>query len=64
MQNYRYWVIARCPTVRFLDFQKVKDSERSKATELFGTREEPSELAQSVRPISVLLCSALHAQRH
>lgn len=47
-QNYRYWVIARCPTVRFLDFQKVKDSERSKAAELFGTIAEPSEAAQTV----------------
>lgn len=47
-QNYRYWVIARCPSVRFLDFQKVKDAERSKAAELFGTAAEPTELAQKL----------------
>lgn len=47
-ENYRYWIIARCPKVRFLDFQKVKDSERSKAAELFGTIAEPSEAAQTI----------------
>lgn len=35
--------------MRFLDFQKVKDSERSKAKELFGTKDAPTELAQKVR---------------
>lgn len=34
--------------MRFLDFQKVKDAERKKAKELFGTRDEPTELAQSI----------------
>jgi len=48
-QHYRYWVLYRCPSVRFLDFQKVKDSERSKAKELFGTVNEPSALASKVR---------------
>lgn len=48
MQNYRYWILWRVPQVRFLDFQKVKDAERSKAKELFGTKDEPSELAQSI----------------
>ncbi|THW00116.1 U2-associated snRNP A [Aureobasidium pullulans] len=47
-ENYRYWVIARCPSVRFLDFQKVKDAERSTAAELFGTVAEPTELAQKL----------------
>lgn len=47
-QNYRYWVIWRCPTVRFLDFTKVRDVERKKAKELFGTAEEPTELASQV----------------
>ena len=41
----------RCPTVRFLDFQKVKAAEREKATELFGTHEEPTELAKSVAAV-------------
>jgi U2 small nuclear ribonucleoprotein A' len=47
-QNYRYWLIATCPSVRFLDFQKVKDAERTKATELFGTVTDPTELAQKL----------------
>lgn len=47
-QNYRYWVIWRCPSVRFLDFAKVKDAERERATELFGSADEPSELAKTV----------------
>lgn len=38
----------RAPQVRFLDFQKVKDAERSQAKELFGTRDAPTELAQSI----------------
>ncbi|KAI4764314.1 U2-associated snRNP A [Aureobasidium sp. EXF-12344] len=47
-ENYRYWIIATCPSVRFLDFQKVKDAERSKAAELFGTVAEPTELAKKI----------------
>lgn len=47
-QNYRYWVIWRCPSVRYFDFAKVRDMERKKATELFGTAEEPTELASKV----------------
>jgi len=34
--------------VRFLDYQKVKDVEREKAAELFGTAIEPSALASKV----------------
>lgn len=48
MQHYRYWVVWRCPTVRFLDYQKVKDAERQKAAELFGTAAEPTELASGI----------------
>ncbi|KAK7738736.1 U2 snRNP complex subunit [Diaporthe eres] len=47
-EHYRYWVVWRCPTMRFLDYQKVKQAEREKATELFGTAEEPTELASKV----------------
>ncbi|KAJ0115339.1 u2 small nuclear ribonucleoprotein a [Diaporthe amygdali] len=50
-EHYRYWVVWRCPTVRFLDYQKVKQAERDKATELFGTAEEPSELASKIKGI-------------
>lgn len=47
-QNYRHWVIWRCPSIRFLDYQKVKDVERTKAEELFGTASAPSALASKV----------------
>jgi U2 small nuclear ribonucleoprotein A' len=47
-EHYRYWVLWRCPTVRFLDYQKVKDAERAKAKELFGSTEAPTELASQV----------------
>lgn len=50
-ENYRYWIVWRCPTVRFLDYQKVKDVEREKATELFGTAKEPSALASKIMGI-------------
>lgn len=52
-EHYRYWVLWRCPSVRFLDYQKVREAEREKARELFGTVEEPSELAQKVGYYSV-----------
>ncbi|OKL58219.1 U2 small nuclear ribonucleoprotein A [Talaromyces atroroseus] len=47
-EHYRYWVIWRNPHIRFLDYQKVKDAERAKATELFGTFEQPSALASKI----------------
>ncbi|KAL2172874.1 hypothetical protein VTG60DRAFT_52 [Thermothelomyces hinnuleus] len=50
-EHYRYWVLWRCPTVRFLDYQKVKDAERNKAKELFGTAEAPTELASQIMGI-------------
>ncbi|KAI9729295.1 MAG: U2 snRNP complex subunit [Cirrosporium novae-zelandiae] len=50
-ENYRYWVIWRCPSVRFLDYQRIRDAERHKASELFGTYEEPSELASKIMHI-------------
>lgn len=34
--------------MRFLDYQRVKDVERTQAKELFGTREEPSSLAAKI----------------
>ncbi|KAI9673073.1 MAG: U2 snRNP complex subunit [Trizodia sp. TS-e1964] len=50
-EHYRHWIIWRCPTVRFLDYQKVKDVEREKAKELFGTFSEPSALASKIMGI-------------
>lgn len=47
-QHYRSWILWRCPTVRFLDYQKVKDAEREAAKELFGTIEAPTALASKV----------------
>lgn len=47
-QNYRYWLLYLAPQIRFLDYQKVKDSERSQAKELFGTHDAPTELAQGI----------------
>ncbi|KAI6781402.1 U2 small nuclear ribonucleoprotein A' [Emericellopsis cladophorae] len=47
-ENYRYWVVWRCPAVRFLDYTKVKEAERERGRELFGTDEEPTALAQQI----------------
>ncbi|KAK5657767.1 hypothetical protein OQA88_2840 [Cercophora sp. LCS_1] len=47
-EHYRYWVVWRCPTVRFLDYTKVKDAERQRAKELFGAADAPTELASSI----------------
>ena len=38
--------------MRFLDYRKVKDVEREKAKELFGTQAEPSALASKVSYVS------------
>jgi U2 small nuclear ribonucleoprotein A' len=51
VQNYRYYLLWRCPSIRFLDFQKVKDAEREKARELFGTAEAPTDLAKSIMAV-------------
>jgi U2 small nuclear ribonucleoprotein A' len=37
--------------VRFLDYQKVKQQERTQAEELFGTVDEPTELASRLMGI-------------
>ncbi|KAL8966625.1 MAG: hypothetical protein Q9197_005879 [Variospora fuerteventurae] len=50
-EHYRHWIIWRCPTIRFLDYHKVKDAERTKATELFGTTKEPSAVASKIMGI-------------
>ncbi|KAI5861923.1 L domain-like protein [Durotheca rogersii] len=46
--HYRYWVLWRCPSVRFLDYEKVKEAERKRARELFGSAEQPTELATQI----------------
>ncbi|KAF2143661.1 uncharacterized protein K452DRAFT_285691 [Aplosporella prunicola CBS 121167] len=47
-ENYRLWIIWRCPTVRFLDYRRVRDVERNEAKTLFGTAEEPTPLANQI----------------
>ncbi|RAL12867.1 U2 snRNP complex subunit LEA1 [Aspergillus homomorphus CBS 101889] len=47
-EHYRPYLIWRIPSLRFLDYQKVKDAERERATELFGTAEQPSALASKI----------------
>ena len=37
--------------MRFLDYAKVKEAERRRAEELFGTAEEPTELASKIMGI-------------
>ncbi|KAN0067457.1 Leucine-rich repeat domain containing protein [Elaphomyces granulatus] len=50
-EHYRFWIIWRIPSIRFLDYQKVKDAERKKATQLFGTEQTPSSLASKIMGI-------------
>ena len=50
-QHYRAYLIWRCPTVRFLDYRRVRDGEREKASDLFGTLDEPSALASKIMGI-------------
>ncbi|KAI0520816.1 L domain-like protein [Xylaria bambusicola] len=50
-EHYRYWTLWRCPSVRFLDYAKVKDAERKHASELFGTVEAPTELATKIMDV-------------
>ena len=42
-------MIWKCPSVRIFDFQRVRDAERKRARELFGTEKEPTNLASKVR---------------
>lgn len=45
-------MIWRIPSVRFLDYQKVRDAEREKAKQLFGnSADEPSPLASKIMGI-------------
>jgi U2 small nuclear ribonucleoprotein A' len=48
IQNYRYWLIWRIPSLRFIDFERVKEKERERAKEMFGTAEEPTALASKI----------------
>ncbi|KAK2766804.1 U2 snRNP complex subunit [Arachnomyces sp. PD_36] len=50
-EHYRSYLIWRVPSIRFLDYQRVKDAERTRATELFGTHDAPSALASKIMGI-------------
>ncbi|KAK9465882.1 leucine-rich repeat-domain-containing protein [Lipomyces arxii] len=45
LEYYRPWVIWRIPSVRILDFERVKQVEREEAAKLFGTPSDPTPLA-------------------
>ncbi len=51
VQHYRLYLIWAILSLRFLDFQKVKDVERKQAQGLFGTAEEPTELAAKIKGV-------------
>jgi len=51
LQHYKLYMIWSIPSLRFLDYQRVRDLERDEAKELFGTLKEPSELALKVRGV-------------
>ncbi|KAI8610369.1 leucine-rich repeat-domain-containing protein [Chytriomyces sp. MP71] len=44
-KNYRLWVIFKCPSVRVLDFRRVKDAEREAANALFSGSKQANALA-------------------
>ncbi|ANB12468.1 Lea1p [Sugiyamaella lignohabitans] len=46
--HYRSYIIWRIPSLRVLDFEKIKDSERKFAAQLFGTVSAPTELASQI----------------
>jgi len=50
-EHYRLYMIWSIPSIRFLDFQKVKDVERKQAQELFGTPEAPTELVAKIKGV-------------
>ncbi|KAK7207544.1 small nuclear ribonucleoprotein U2, A [Myxozyma melibiosi] len=51
-EHYRLFVIWRIPSVRILDFEKVRQAEREQAAKLFGTTDEPTELATKLSTVS------------
>ncbi|KAI1820820.1 L domain-like protein [Xylaria intraflava] len=57
-EHYRYWILWRCPSVRFLDYVKVKDAERQHAKELFGTTESPTDLAKAIMNVKSRILDA------
>lgn len=48
-ENYRLYAIWVLPSVRILDFERVRDAERKKAQQLFGSWDNPTQLAVNLR---------------
>ena len=49
MENYRYFIIWLIPSLKVLDFKKVKQVERETSEDMFGTnRDEFNSLAQQM----------------
>ncbi|ODQ77176.1 hypothetical protein BABINDRAFT_163689 [Babjeviella inositovora NRRL Y-12698] len=48
VEHYRLFALWAIPSLKILDFEKIKDAERRAATALFGTLSEPSALATSI----------------
>ena len=48
-KNYRLYTIWRIPCIRYLDSDHVTDIERNAAKRLFGTYDNPTELATKVK---------------
>ena len=49
--NYRLYTIYKIPSLTLLDFQKVKDSERKMASEVFGSDNELEDTLEKRRKI-------------
>lgn len=45
---YRLYILWLAPQIRVLDFERVRDSERNQAKQLFGTLDDPTELVAKV----------------
>jgi len=50
-EHYRLYLIWSIPSLRFLDFQRVREVEREQARELFGAADAPSELAAQIKGV-------------
>lgn len=51
MEHVREFVIWCLPHLKVLNFERVRQSERERCLELFGPRDEPSELADKLRSV-------------
>ncbi|KAF2148996.1 small nuclear ribonucleoprotein U2, A [Myriangium duriaei CBS 260.36] len=47
-EHYRLWIIFLLPSVRHLDFIRVRDAERTASRELFGTLVAPTDTARKI----------------